>query len=639
MSQSIPQSVIQNKQLTIQLSKQEVMLSASQTLDRFEVTVYNDSDRFASFQLKLLAAGIQAETHSNSWYRLTPSVSSKIPAGDCTHFQVEIFELPPIAQQFRGSIDLTVEVTSRELQNQYDRKSLRLLVKSLQTEPPKITLTIPPEVNPSESLRILAQVYNPTTVPVELLLRLQGLPESWFSKGIQQAITLPGEKLEWVTFEGEVPSPLQALSYDYPVQLEVTGRFPIVVVPGRIQILPAGQLLFSCDRSEGSIPEPLGRWQNPAQGMAEFILQVDNQSNLEPDLNITVQDVTLKRRMFWQKNIEPQLILPGEFPPGVTIGESPATLTSRNQEIPLQIQRSLPWLGWARLHRFEIGMTSTDPLIAVEPDRQIIQLHLFPRIPFWLQILGALLALGLGALAWLFLIDPGHRGPVTSLKFNGQGTEILSGSDDQTLRRWRVQDQNFQTHSRMNDFNKAIRVTRYRPVNNDQIAIGFENGEIQLANLLTGERSRLTPDKDDRVLDIIFSRDARTLYSGHGSGLVLQWDMTLPNSQQSTPKTAYNTQFAIQTMALVGNDDHILAIAGRYNRIVFLNTQQISPPQKNIPKKSRIQNPKSRIPGNLTPSSIVAQPTRFKGTTATLFIQKLLTVPQADIALVIGDRE
>jgi hypothetical protein len=99
----------QKKQISTQISSRQVTLSASQPVARFEVMVYNDSDRFASFQVKLVAAGVTSQDNQ-SWYRLMPSVSSKIPVGDCARFQVEIVALPPIAQQFRGAIDLTVEV-------------------------------------------------------------------------------------------------------------------------------------------------------------------------------------------------------------------------------------------------------------------------------------------------------------------------------------------------------------------------------------------------------------------------------------------------------------------------------------------------------------------------------------------------
>jgi WD40 repeat protein len=212
--------------------------------------------------------------------------------------------------------------------------------------------------------------------------------------------------------------------------------------------------------------------------------------------------------------------------------------------------------------------------------------------------------LGLGVLPWLKPTNWAHSGPVNSVQFSGQGTEVLSGSNDQTIRRWRVQNQALQYQSRIGgDLEKAVRVVRYRPVNNDQMAIGFENGEIQVANLVTGTLSFLktkkddktnkgnttnkddmtkkddTTNKDDRVFDLVFSRDARTLYSGHGSGWVRQWDLTKAAPPQKDDTEFFKTGFAIQAMALVGNKDRYLAIAGQFNSLVLLDTALTKPGQ------------------------------------------------------------
>ncbi len=565
------------KQITTVLSTRQVRLSASQGTAVFDAAVYNDSDRFASFQLKLLAAG--AMTNGRSWYRLTPSVSAKIPVGDCTRFQIEIFDLPSIAQQFSGTIDLTVEVTSRELTNQYDRQALRLIADGLQGKPPTISLLLPvAEADPGDRVAIVAMVANPTSVPLEAVLRLQGLPNAWLTEGTQQGLSLLPGKPQKVTFQCEVPSLLEARSQLYPLQLEATGRFPSVTATGQLVVRPAGSIILACDPLETTIPDRLRRWLNPAQGIAECAIQFENRSNLEPGVQVEIQEVIPKRRWFWQKRDQPSpessspKSSPDKtiFPAGVQMGELPTQLPLGITAIPLQIYRRLPWLGWTRSRQFQVTAQSLNPAIPLQPDTQLLKVYLFPIIPFWLQLLGALLALGLGALTWMLLSDPGHRASVNSVRFNGQGTEVLSGSDDQTIRRWRVHDQTLQTQTRIGDLNKAVRVVRYRPVNNDQIAMGFENGEIQLANLLTGQRSRLTPDKDDRVFDLVFSRDARTLFSAHGSGLVLQWDINRFSPEQNQPQRAYDTQFAIQSMALVGDNDTHLAIGGRFNRLMIL---------------------------------------------------------------------
>lgn len=565
------------KQIITELSHQQVTLSAQQTTAVFYATVWNDSDRFASFQLKLIAAGITPEV-TKSWYRLTPAVSSKIPAGDSTRFQIEVFDLPPIAQQFRGAIDLSVEVTSRELENQYDRQPLRLLVEGLQGQPPSIGLTVPRfQGLPGERVPITAQIHNSTGVPLAVTLRLSGIPDIWLPDGSQQTLSILPGKPQQIRFDCVLPSAIQAPSQIYPLQLEATGRFPTVVTIGEFEVLPTGVIEFACDPLEGAIPEVLGRWQNPTWGTATFALQFQNQSNVQPEIQVEVQELEAQRRWFWQRSPEPDPDANAEslaLPEGVFVEELAPALPIGFSTVPLRIQRRLPWLGWTRLRQFEVTVQSPTSSIPIPHNSQTLKVHLFPVVPFWLQVLGILLALGLGTLVWMLLSDPGHRGPVNSVQFNGQGTEVLSGSDDQTILRWQVRTKRLQHQHRIGGFEKAVRVARYRPLNNDQVALGFENGEIQVVNLLTAERSQLMADKDDRVFDLVFSRNARTLYSGHGSGLVLPWDLTQPGLVQTTPRRAYDTRFAIQTMAPVGLEDQYLAIGGRYNRLVLLNLDE-----------------------------------------------------------------
>ena len=581
-----------------------------------------------------------------------PSVSSKIPVGDCARFQVEILALPPIAQQFRGAIDLTVEITSRELPNQFDRQLLRLIAEGFQGEPPDLTLTVASlQAQPGERVAIIGQLYNPTAAAIDITLRLQGLPESWFPDGPQQFLTLPAGKLQRVTFAGEVPPPMQAPSRTYPLQLEATGRFPTVITPGHLDIQPAGLLLFDCDPLEASIPEALGRWQNPTQGTANFSIELNNQTNLEPSVQIGVKDLQPPRRWFWQPSRPEEDPDPTQLPPGVFVGELLTALPMGEHRLPLQIQRRLPWLGWTRVQSFEVTAQVADLPTPLEPDRHTLTVRLFPVIPLWLQVLGALLALGLGALGWLLLGDSGHHGPVNSVQFSGQGTEVLSGSDDQTIRRWRVQNQSLQTQRPIGGLKKAVRVVRYRPVNNDQMAIGFENGEIQVANLLTGTRSSLTPDKDDRVFNLVFSRDARTLYSAHGSGLVLQWDMTgrgaKPNNFTDSssnaalsplPQQAYDTEFAIQAMAWVGNTDRYLAIAGRYNNWKLLDTRQSEKSTSKRPADKTTTKTAKSPTAQTQPNPLIEVPYPFSGG-STDYITSLSSAEQQPNLLAIADTQ
>ncbi|MEL6463272.1 MAG: hypothetical protein AAFQ91_34540, partial [Cyanobacteria bacterium J06621_15] len=74
----------------------------------FNVTVINNSDDFATFQVELLADVVKDLNHS--WYKISPEVCTKKPPGDSTEFSIFISKIP--IQGFVGLMTLTVRVFS-----------------------------------------------------------------------------------------------------------------------------------------------------------------------------------------------------------------------------------------------------------------------------------------------------------------------------------------------------------------------------------------------------------------------------------------------------------------------------------------------------------------------------------------------
>jgi WD40 repeat protein len=113
------------------------------------------------------------------------------------------------------------------------------------------------------------------------------------------------------------------------------------------------------------------------------------------------------------------------------------------------------------------------------------------------------------------------------------------------------------------------------------VAAGLENGEIQLWDVIGDPKkpkSTFFLNKDDRVLDLKFSQDGRYLFSGHGSGAILQWDVN-----QAIYNHGINinylvkrkpVSFSVYGLALVGEEGQHLAIGGRYNSLVLWNWKQ-----------------------------------------------------------------
>jgi WD40 repeat protein len=247
--------------------------------------------------------------------------------------------------------------------------------------------------------------------------------------------------------------------------------------------------------------------------------------------------------------------------------------------LQLKVRHPRPYIGWARRLSIQVKAILSDPRLDVRNDTQILQLKVLPIVPFLLQLFFLLLLL-LSILIPI-LLGTGHQAPVNAVQFNGLATEVVSASDDETIRRWQIKGDRLRSTGVVNRADKAIRVVRYRPVNNDLIADGFENGQIQVSSLLTRKlQSSFFHEKDDRVFDVRFTQDSRSLYSGHGSGLVLKWDLTGDAADQQTDQQTFLRQkkldFAINSIALVGKEEGSLAIAGRFNRLMLWNLKEDS---------------------------------------------------------------
>ncbi|NJN03079.1 MAG: WD40 repeat domain-containing protein [Leptolyngbyaceae cyanobacterium SL_1_1] len=572
-----------SRQISTEVSAQVLHYEPSGPPVSFELVVYNDSPQFATFQLELSAAGADNQPQQE-WYRIAPSVSSKLPSGDRARFTVEIYSIPPIPGGFTGTMNLTVRVFSMELRDE-DRQVLRLVIAGSGILSPKLTMpTRQFKVYPDSQLELSLDVYNPNPQSADIAVAIDGIPASWFPDGAEKRLHLRAGETANSVFLCRIPAPVKAASqvYGFTVEAAQPSALP-AQLQGGLTVLPKGFVEFHYVPLRQQMPSRPGRWRNPRDSVSSYEIACLNQSNLAQEITVDVfyQNPREERRRQLAEADHAELMTTFKaaesgaeseseagadtvlFPPpknALVIQPNPAQVgVGDRQKLQLEVYRRLPWLGWPRRQRLLV-QAKADSELELRQHQQVLELDIFPVLPFWLQLLVSLAGLLLVGLTWWLLTHQGHSGPVNSLQLSGRADEAVSASDDQTLRLWQVRGRKLSPEAVLYKGDKAIRVVRYRPVDNNWVWAGFENGDIQGWNLLNQQQFFYSYRQDDRVFDLALSRDARSLFSGHGSGLVLQWDISPANlsATRSEPDRGFEVDFAVQSLALVGpREDHL----------------------------------------------------------------------------------
>ncbi|XGW00347.1 MAG: hypothetical protein ACAF41_15600 [Leptolyngbya sp. BL-A-14] len=590
--------------ISTQLSTRELTFQAGGAPVFFDVIVTNHSDQFATFQVEVLAAGIESGS-THRWYKLSPEVCTKKPPGDSTRFTVQLFNTP--RPGYAGLMKLTVRVFSLELREADSRQLLNLIVQGSDVAAPTIELSACEFTGyPGDRIKIPFSVQSNSQRLTNISLHLSGIDPGWLPESNERRLHLaPGEVIKDV-FECHIPALTQAPSRVYPLRLEASQpQAETVYANGTLTVLPQGFVTFQSQTPSQQLPVKqkltLIPVEPPTAEVAEtgkdhghetaacYTLRFENHSNLEQSVSIEAD--------FWQGTAaKPGLALNPLLNPlgrwkrsrvryedllqrSLEISPDTATLElAQPAAFKLKVQQPRPWLGWTRKRWIQVKAATADSRVDVRDDMQLLELRLLPRVPLLLQLASATLGLLLlGVIGWR-LMHVGHTAPVNTLRLSGLASDVISGSDDQTLHRWKVIRNQLVSQGTLQTFNKAVRVVRYRPVDNDMVAVGFENGEMQLVHVLTGIASTpFSTQKDDRVFDLVFTDDSRTLFSGHGSGQVVQW--SLDAAGNATKARDRQVGFAINAMALVGPEQRYLAIAGRFNQLSLwdLKTNQLQP--------------------------------------------------------------
>ncbi len=557
-------------QIGLEIPQKELNFKIGSEKNSFPVVIINDSNQFASFQIELIAAGADIQEVGYEWYTISPDVSVKIPPGDLVEFVISIVETP--ISGFTGIMNITVRAFSIELREE-NREVLRITLQEgagrsqLKLEAPSQKI----QAIPLDDVEIPILISNPSQQNTNVTLTCLGLPESWFhGNNTQQFPLKPGAKFR-TSFVCTLPFDRDAIAKIYPFTIDVihTNGLPSQA-QCNLEVLPKGSLEVICSPKSQTIPAKRSWrswWKFWQSSPAIFNLTAENESNLPQKIEFELENVSSSDYEDFSFEVSPNN---AEVEP---FGKT---------DLTLQIDKDRSWIGKVRKLNLLVKANWQDTRVNTKDEVQVIEIFVKPVIPIFLLIVP--LAAVLFLVWWLSFLNPfnpfpPHKSTVTSVQYDGSGKYAISSSNDQTMRSWFVegfyqplinQDLGVLATSK-----KAIRIARFRPVNNDFVAAGLENGEIQIWDAENEPKLPLatfSSQADDRVFGLEYTLDARTLFSGHGSGTVLRWDLqNLFTNPPTQPSQSKKFDFAINSIALVGPDDNTLAIAGRYNQLVLWN--------------------------------------------------------------------
>jgi WD40 repeat protein len=517
----------------------------------FTVTVINESLKLAAFQLELIAPGYAIDS-TRTWYVTEPKVSTKKPPGDQTEFTVSITDTP--TPGYVGRLELMVRIFSVDFRDE-TRQPL-----SIDVEPGESYLIVELpiqklQVYPRNPIEIPVKLYNPRRQIADVSLNLQGIDLTWLPQGSYQQLQVLAGQQAVAHFVCQPPNPLLAPCTEYPFTVEaLPADGDSTEVHGTLEVLPAGFVEFVCEQKQLQIPlKRRFSWTWKSEP-ATYKFQLENTSNLWQDIDLLSEG---RDHKYCKVDIVPESII---LDPAEKI------------EIDFIVRKRRHWLGLARRFLLEavVHLKNTDDAnsqVLPNPRAQLLELKVLPIIPPWLQ--AALVFLFLLLLwLWLNLKAPRHLEPVTTIQISGDAGTVLSGSRDQTIRRWRVNEDQIEDAGILAKTGKAVRVIRYRPEGNNVVAAGLENGEVQFWDILSRKKLNvLSLAKDDRVFGLAFTRDSRFLYSGHGSGRILEWNLESGNKKPVRQAVVDFSVSAIAMSEIAGQK--LLLIAGRYNQLAL----------------------------------------------------------------------
>ena len=146
----------------------------------------------------------------------------------------------------------------------------------------------------------------------------------------------------------------------------------------------------------------------------------------------------------------------------------------------------------------------------------------------------------------------GHSGAVNSVAFSPNGSQMVSGSDDMTIRIWEV-DSNKQTCAPLLGHEGSVQSIAFSS-DNKRIASGSTDGTIRVWDASSRQVIDVLRGHSGTVESVAFSPDGRKIVSGSSDTTVQIWDLESKRSVQ----TLSGHEDTVQSVAYFPNATHVV---------------------------------------------------------------------------------
>ncbi|KAM3112956.1 hypothetical protein [Phormidesmis sp. 146-33] len=491
--------------------------------------------------------------------QIEPEICAKKPPGASTTFQVRVVRSPlPV---YDTTIDLLLRVFSIEQRSLTTTQKLTLTIKKPQQP---LNLVLPNKVfkvSPGDRVDIPVLVYNYSPRAIDITLACTGISPAWLTQNEQKLRVEPSYPTK-ATFSCRLPNDPELLTQIVPFTIgalpEIKGKGRILTEDGTLEVSPAGIVEFHCTPKKQRIL---------AKEFAAYQVEFKNASNCLQRVQLEVSE---------DDRIAANLLLPD----AVTLKPG-----DPSQPLMLIARKKRHWCLRQRL-QFEVKAAILDapdgrniPIRSV-PSHHSLELEVRPIVSPFLWLGGGILALLLLWLNGIFNPAAKHAATVRSVRFDGTASNVFSGSSDRTVRQWQVTDpllgqpQLKDEGQIRQDQQRGVRVIQVKPENNNEIAVGLENGTIEIWDVLKNKTLKTILPGNDRVFDLAFTRDSNYLFSGHGSSRIRQWGL---NQDFTDSIRTLTTNFAITSLVASPTSlDSFVVVAGQFNQLMLWNWEKSS---------------------------------------------------------------